>query len=61
MITILNCSEYSLTCEYIVARWVDGDWWFYGAWNDMERAYGVAFAEGGQVFKTAEVKAEVWE
>lgn len=60
MITILNCSKYSLTCEYIVARWVDGDWWFYGAWNNMERAYGVAFVEGGQVFKTSEVNAEVW-
>lgn len=60
MTKILNCSNYSLTCEYIVARLVDGDWWFYGAWNDANRAYAVAMVEGGQVFKTSEVRAEVW-
>jgi hypothetical protein len=43
-----------------VARLVDGDWWFYGAWNDAERAYAVAMVENGQVFKTSEVRAEVW-
>ena len=61
MIKILNCSKYSLTCEYIVARWVDGDWWFYGAWNNLNRATGVALLERGQVFKTCEVEPEVWE
>ena len=61
MIKILNCSKYSLTCEYIVARWVDGDWWFYGAWNDLNRAADVALLERGQVFKTCEVEPEVWE
>ena len=61
MIKILNCSEYSLTCEYIVARWVDGDWWFYGAWNSADRAYAVAMVENGEVFKTSEICAEVWE
>jgi len=60
MIKILNCSEYALIHEYIVARFVDGDWWFYGAWDDANQAYEVAIAEDGQVFKTSDVEAEVW-
>lgn len=61
MTTILNCSKYSLTCKYIVAREVDGEWWFYGAWNNFSEAMNAATAEGGQVFPSDEVNAEVWE
>ena len=60
MITILNCSDYALTYKYIVARYVEGDWWYYGAWNEANRAYEVAMIEGGQVFRTEDVNAEVW-
>lgn len=60
MVTILNVSTYALTCKYIVARFVDDEWWYYGAWNDADRAYAAALAEDGQVFKTEEIDAEVW-
>ena len=61
MITIKNVSRYAFNYEYIVARFVDGDWWFYGAWNDAEDAYNVAMIEEGQVFHTNKINAEVWE
>ena len=60
MVTILNVSSYALDYKYIVARYVEGDWWFYGAWNEADRAYAAARAEGGQVFKTEDINAEVW-
>lgn len=60
MITILNVEAYALSYEYIVARYVEGDWWFYGAWNDAETAYKIAMLEGGQVFKMKEVNPEIW-
>lgn len=60
MITILNVSAYALNYKYIVARLVDDDWWFYGAWNDANRAYAAALAEDGQVFLTEDINAEVW-
>lgn len=52
MTTILNCSAYACDYAYIVARYVDGDWWFYGAWNEAERAHHTAMAVDGHVFKT---------
>ena len=60
MVTILNVSAYALNYKYIVARYVEGDWWFYGAWNDLNRATGVALLERGQVFRTEDVNVEVW-
>ena len=60
MVTILNCSKYALDRKYIVARLVDDDFWFWGAWDEMDKAYAAAFAEGGQVFKTEDINAEVW-
>ena len=35
--------------KYIVARRVDGDLWFWGAWNDRNRANEVAMEIGGEV------------
>ena len=60
MITILNVSAYALKYEYIVARLVDGDWWFYGAWDNAEVAYKVAVLENGQVFQTKNINPEIW-
>lgn len=55
MIKILNVSKYAVDYKYIVARYIDGDWWFFGAWNDYDKATRVAMAEGGQVFNTDSV------
>lgn len=59
MVTILNVSAYALNYKYIVARYVEGDWWFYGAWNEQDRAYRAALMEDGEVFRTEDINAEV--
>ena len=35
---------------WIVVRLVDGDYWFYGSWDEPERAYEVSADVIGQVF-----------
>ena len=60
MIKILNVSKYAVDYNYIVARYVAGDWWFYGAWNDYGEAMRVAMAEGGHVFDVDNVNLEIW-
>lgn len=56
MIKIMNISNYAYSYKYIVARYVDGDWWFYGAWNEADRAYHAAMVEGGQVFMIEDIE-----
>ena len=51
---IKNLSDYAIKYNYIVASAVDGDLWFYGAWNDEDRAYEVAREIGGVVVKNPE-------
>ena len=53
-IIIKNLSDYATKYNYIVASAVDGDLWFYGAWNDETRAYEVAREIGGVVIKNPE-------
>lgn len=36
--------------KYVVARNVDGEYWFWGTWQDEATAYRVAEEEDGQVF-----------
>lgn len=37
------------TKKYIVARRVDGELWFWGSWDDRDRANEVALEIGGEV------------
>ena len=53
-ITINNVSEWGKTQPYVVAREVDGKWWFWGGYDTHERALEVAVEVGGQVFSTAD-------
>lgn len=57
---ILNVSSYAVDYAYIVARYVEGDWWFYGAWNEYDEAMRVAILEGGYVFAIDDVELEIW-
>ena len=59
MVKILNVAKYALEHKYIVARFVEGDWWFYGAWDDFNEAMHAAMIEGGQVFPIDEIDAQV--
>lgn len=48
---INNYPEYAKTAKYIVARWCDGEWWFWGAYNDLMQANRIAGEIGGIVNK----------
>ena len=48
MIDIKNLPPYH-EC-YIVARSVEGDFWYWGSWKDQDRAAEVADRIGGYVF-----------
>lgn len=39
---IKNVPDYAFDYEYVVACWVDEEWWFYGAYNDEEKADKIA-------------------
>ena len=39
---INNYKSYADQYKYIVARRVDGELWFWGAWNDRDKANDVA-------------------
>lgn len=46
MMTIQNVAEYAKNYKYIVARRVDGELYFWGAWNDRNKANEVAIELG---------------
>lgn len=48
---INNVPDYASEYKYIVARRVGEELWFWGAWNDYERANEVALEIGGEVIK----------
>lgn len=41
---------------YVVARKVDGDLWFWGCYNDRNRANETALEEGGETWESAIVE-----
>ena len=49
MSTVKNLPEYANEYKYIVARQIDGDLWFWGAWNNMKKAINAAEEIGGKV------------
>lgn len=51
---VKNLSSYAINYKYIVASDVDGELWFYGAWNDENKAYEVARDIRGVVIKNPE-------
>lgn len=48
---INNLPDYATEYGYIVASVVDGNLWFYGAWNNADKAYEVARSIDGAVIK----------
>lgn len=44
---INNMPEYATTKKYIVVRRVNGELWFWGAWNDRDAANEAALEIGG--------------
>lgn len=46
---INNLPEYAKDCKYIVARFVDNEVWFWGAYEDLAKAYQSASEINGIV------------
>ena len=44
-----NLPKPELIKKYVVARWADGELWFWGTWDDNKRANEVAEEIGGIV------------
>ena len=57
MTIINNLPKCAADYPYIVARFVDGNWWFWGAYSDRRRAANAAWEEDGEVFTQDEVEA----
>lgn len=51
---IKNLPEYAIYHTYIVASVCDSNLWFYGAWDDENKAYEVAEVIGGVVIENPE-------
>ena len=47
---IKNLPNYANDYAYVVARKVDGEWWFWGAYNDHTDAANAAWEVDGNVF-----------
>ena len=56
MFTIYNLPANFTNYAFITAREVDGDFWFYGAWNDRNGANEQALSIGGIMLETSMVK-----
>lgn len=48
---INNLPDYAINYNYIVASVLDGDLWFYGAWDNEDKAYDMARIINGAVIK----------
>lgn len=53
-VKINNLKDYALDHKYIVARIVDDELWFWGAWDDDQRAEEVARQLGNGLVITNE-------
>ena len=42
MCVINNVPDYAKDYKWIVARFEDGEYWFWGAWNDESKALEIA-------------------
>lgn len=52
--TIHNVPERAYQSRYIVARYSEGSFWFWGAWNNGEEANEAAENIGGVVFENCQ-------
>ena len=53
MTTINNMPAHAMEKFCVVARLVDGEWWYWGAFDDAEKASEIAeMLTDGWVFKT---------
>ena len=53
---VRNVSKYAYERKFITFRFVEGDAWYYGAWDDYEKAVDQAIEIGGHVIPIEEVQ-----
>ena len=51
MTKINNLPTYANEYKYIVVREIDGEWWFYGAYNEGSKAEHAAVECNGEIFR----------
>lgn len=51
-IPVNNIPDYARGKRYVVARYENGEFWFWGAWDDRKKADEVAYQINGKVFDT---------
>lgn len=51
MVEMLGVPAYAQECKYIVAQQCDGEWWFWGAYDELTKAVDAALEIGGRVFR----------
>ena len=51
MTKINNLPTYATEYKYLVAREIDGELWFYGAYNEGSRAERAAVECNGEIFR----------
>ena len=60
MLTINNASNYASTRAYIVYNIVEGEAWFFSAWDDLAKATAQAYANGLYVIEREKCELVVW-
>lgn len=60
MLTINNASNYATNRAYIVYNIVEGEAWFFSAWDDLAKATAQACANGLYVIEREKCELVVW-
>lgn len=55
MINLINAPDYASHYEFVVAREIDGDYWFWGAYSDGFKATQVAYEVSGIVIHNVRI------
>ena len=58
MMNLMNMPEYANDYEFVVAREIDGDYWFWGAYEDCFKADRIAHEIGGVVIHDVRIQGK---
>lgn len=57
-LVVLNMPEYANDYEFVVAREVDGDYWYWGAYSDGFKAEKAAIEIGGFIIHNVRIQGK---
>lgn len=57
-LVVLNMPEYANDYEFVVAREVDGDYWYWGAYSDGFKAEKAAVEIGGFIIHNVRIQGK---